>query len=44
MAKVPNFTFNQTEVECFDCGQEIGGETLSNYPDTTLCLDCINGE
>jgi RNA polymerase-binding transcription factor DksA len=29
---------------CFDCGQEITKETLQDYPDTELCIDCLNNE
>lgn len=30
--------------KCFDCGEDIDDETLEKFPDTEICLDCINGD
>jgi len=30
--------------KCFDCKEEIDDETIKRFPDTEICLDCMNNE
>ncbi len=33
---------NENKRVCFDCGEEINGCILKEFPDTEICSDCLN--
>ena len=35
---------NKYKRVCFDCGGEINGYILKEFPDTEICAECLNDE
>jgi RNA polymerase-binding transcription factor DksA len=34
----------ENKKECFNCGEEIDGETIKEFPDTEICSECMSDE